>query len=210
MAGYLGNPKLIAMTQDNIPVANFEYPVNPTASVNPVRVPVTWLNTTTGCKFICTDNTTDANVWKLMSGFRGALVRMDVAQTLTHNIAADVQFNAVEYDTDSFWNDTTKRFVVPSGVTKIRLFTCVRFAANTIGTRQVVFTKNGSTGWVPNINNQVTAQDSSFPSVQGNTPVFEVTAGQTFSARALQTSGGNLAIISETWGKSWFSIEVIE
>lgn len=61
--GYLGNPKLVLMAQDSMPVANFEYPSDPTTTSNPKKIPCTWLNTSSGTFFICTDNTTDANVW---------------------------------------------------------------------------------------------------------------------------------------------------
>ena len=64
MSGYLGNPKLIVMQQDIMPIANYEMATDPTATTNPVRVPVSWLNITSGELWICTDNTTDANIWK--------------------------------------------------------------------------------------------------------------------------------------------------
>lgn len=63
MSGYLGNPKIVMMTQDAMPVANYEVAGNPTITINPVRVPVSWLNTVTGEIFVCIDNTTDDNVW---------------------------------------------------------------------------------------------------------------------------------------------------
>ena len=63
MAGYLGNPKTIIMSQDAMPVANYEYPVNPVITSNPKYIPCSWVNTSSGEIFICTDNTTDANVW---------------------------------------------------------------------------------------------------------------------------------------------------
>lgn len=68
MAGFLGNPKLTMMTQDRMPVANYEYPQNPAIDTDPVSAPVSWLNTLTGEIFVCTDNTPGSNVWKGQMG----------------------------------------------------------------------------------------------------------------------------------------------
>lgn len=68
MTSYLGNPRFFVMTQEQAPVANFEYPHDPTITVNPKRPIVSWLNTVTGELFICVDNTTDSNIWKGQMG----------------------------------------------------------------------------------------------------------------------------------------------
>ena len=60
---YLGNPALVLAAQDNLPVANYQYPSDPTVSINPRKLPCSWLNTTSGEIFVCTDNTAGANVW---------------------------------------------------------------------------------------------------------------------------------------------------
>jgi len=48
-----------------IPPKGFDYinTGNPSATTNPPTALATWLNATTGTISICTDNTTDANVW---------------------------------------------------------------------------------------------------------------------------------------------------
>ena len=56
------------MAQDAMPLANYEYAADPTVSINPIRVPVSWLNTTTGDMFVCLDNTPGANVWRQTNG----------------------------------------------------------------------------------------------------------------------------------------------
>ena len=67
--GYLGNPTLVMAQnwmiagQGDLPIANVTSPTNPTITTNPVRIPFSWANTVTGEVFICTDNTTDFNVW---------------------------------------------------------------------------------------------------------------------------------------------------
>jgi hypothetical protein len=61
---YLGNPRIAMMRQDRMPVANYEVAGNPTVDVNPAFVPCSWLNVLTGEIFVCTDNTTGANIWK--------------------------------------------------------------------------------------------------------------------------------------------------
>lgn len=66
---FLANPKLILMRnnmiarQDDLPNANYEYPSNPAVTTNPTKINMSWLNTLTGETFVCTDNTTNTNVW---------------------------------------------------------------------------------------------------------------------------------------------------
>jgi hypothetical protein len=133
---YLGNPKLVMMAQDSMPVANYELPSNPTATVNPVRIPVTWLNTTTGNIFICTDNTTDANVWKLKSGFRGCLIYPTATNVLTTATWEKIVFGATKYDTDTFWTvGSPTRITIPAGVSKVRVIGCVTFGTSGVGAR---------------------------------------------------------------------------
>lgn len=47
------------------PASGFDYTetTNPFITTNPTAVGATWINTTSGEIFVCTDATTDANVW---------------------------------------------------------------------------------------------------------------------------------------------------
>lgn len=209
MAGYLGNPKLIVMTQDNIPVANFEYPVNPTASVNPIRVPVTWLNTVTGCRFICTDNTTDANVWKLMSGFRGALIKKGASlgnQVLSTGVSAQITFNEALYDTDAFFDDTSQtKFIIPQGVHAVRVSGGIFYASGSNRRDLRIQKNNANLSGLPFLSLE---SASMAVLLSTSSSVIYVDEGDFFTLVGYQTSGGPLNVMADDL--TWFSIEVIE
>lgn len=65
---YIGNKPSIEIVQESLD--NFDYIVVgvPTTSINPTILYATYLNVTTGEVCVCTDNTTDANVWKSCVG----------------------------------------------------------------------------------------------------------------------------------------------
>lgn len=147
--------------------------------------------------------------------FRGALVyKFDANQTLTNVINTQLTFPTVEYDTNGFFNQTTQRFVIPAGVTRVKLKAQTVWANNNSGIRQLVIKKNFvngdlSTGWFPGVpattplSNIATTTD-----LQITTPVISVVEGDTFLAEGYQSSGGSLAILKSVG--TWFSIEVIE
>lgn len=206
---YLGNPKMVMMTQDSMPIANYEYPTDPTPTTNPTRVPASWLNTVTGVVWVCTDNTTDANVWK--GGFRGALVYNSAVQALTTGVETYVVFDLEEYDTSGFHDNVTNntRFTIPAGVSKVKLMCNVAFIQNATGVRMVKIFKNNAA--IPNLTpidlrNAVTTAYDTANSV--NTPVLSVSEGDYFEVKVLQTSGGNLDL--SAGNNTFFAIEVVE
>jgi len=210
MAGYLGNPKLIMMTQDSIPIANFEYPTNPTTTINPVRIPVTWLNTSTGNTFICTDNTTDANVWKLKSGFRGVLLTLSADETIPHNTVTGVSWDTETYDTDGFHESVTNpsRITIPAGVSRVRLNATIGFDANATGERLIRFAKAGVSTFAGCGHMRLPAGTTSgYFGMNITSGILDVSSGDYFTCAVFQTSGGDLNV---DYTFSSFSLEVIE
>jgi len=100
MGGYVGNPTLTLCQQDVLPVANYQYPSDPTISANPKRIPCSWLNTATGELFVCTDNTSGANVWR---GSHGTNIGANALTPISSLVFSD---NIVAQTPDRFINRT--------------------------------------------------------------------------------------------------------
>lgn len=157
--------------------------------------------------------------------FRGALVRKAlnngaaVNQTLGNNVSNPfdvVSFNESVYDTDSLWNGTDNCFVVPAGVSKVRLLGQVVFLQNGGGTRQILAQRKSASQANPTVWSFFTGQpiqnteavsgtttDPSFASV-----VIPVAAGDKFALMAWQTSGHNIDISGGTG--TFFAMEIVE
>lgn len=147
--------------------------------------------------------------------YRGALVyKFDAAQTLANVTNTQLTFPTVEYDTSGFFNQATQRFVIPAGVSRVRLKAQTVWTNNNSGIRQLVIKKNFingdlSSGWYPGVpattplSNIATTTD-----LQISTPVLSVVEGDTFLAEGYQSSGGSLAVMKSVG--TWFTIEVVE
>jgi hypothetical protein len=89
--------------------------------------------------------------------FRGALVyKFDADQVVASDANVQLTVSNVVYDTDGFFNPTTNRFVIPAGVSKVRLTAQAIWGSNPTGLRQTVIKKNFvngdlSTGWYPGV-----------------------------------------------------------
>jgi hypothetical protein len=198
-----------------LPNKGFDYinTGNPSTTTNPPVALVTWLNATTGVLFICTDNTTNANVWVMIGGsFRGASVKKPTStnQTITTATDTDIVFGEAIEDTDSFWSSgvNPERLTVPTGVTRVRLSASIRWDGNATGWRGLQIRKNGGRQvGLPfdkrdlnsTINNTIVVASAAVPCV----------AGDYFTVNVHQTSGGNLDV-STAVPDNWFTIEVVE
>lgn len=60
---YLGNQPSIEIVQSYSDKWDYIQPTNPAVDTNPSSLYAKWLNSSTGEEFICTDNTTDINIW---------------------------------------------------------------------------------------------------------------------------------------------------
>lgn len=142
---------------------------------------------------------------------RGALVwDTNPAQTLTTAVAAAINFDSEEYDTDSIHDNATNntRLTVPTGVTKVRLTAQASFASNATGSREAKFQKNGL-----NFTGMCALEwDANATNVHHMTlvsPVLVVVATDYFELELTQNSGGNLDTINGANGVN-FSMEIIE
>lgn len=156
--------------------------------------------------------------------FRGALVRkaVDGDQAVNQPLGNDVvpftvvTFNQDVYDTDGLWDAQENCFVVPVGVSKVRLQGQIVFLQKGGGTRQILVQRKSINNKNPSVWEFFTGQpiqnteavsgtttDPSFSSV-----VLTVTPGDKFALMAWQTSGETIQISGGTG--TFFALEIIE
>ena len=140
---------------------------------------------------------------------RGALVTTGAHSTLTSGIAKNVEFTIEQYDTDNIHDNVTNptRLTVPVGVTKVRLTGSVRFDVNTVGDRQISFTKNGGTV-PPGMGIQKLRPGAGVAFMNIVSAITEVVPGEYFELQALQFSGADLNVVNSP--QTWFALEVIQ
>lgn len=147
--------------------------------------------------------------------FRGALVyKNDSDQNVLMEVNTQLIHSDTVYDTDSFFDTTTKRFVIPVGVSKVRLIAQAVWANNSTGFRQLVIKKNFvtgdfSTGWYPGVPattvpaNAITTTDLNI-----STPILDVVEGDNFLVEVYHSVSPSLNVLKSVG--TWFAIEVIE
>lgn len=157
--------------------------------------------------------------------FRGALVRKAlnngsvVNQSLGNNVENPydpVTFDQIVYDTDSLWNTNENCFIIPVGVSKIRIVGQVVFLQSGYGTRQILAQRkstsnNNPTNWEffigqPIQNTEAVSATTTDPSF--SSAVLPVSEGDKFTMMAWQTSGSTIYISGGTG--TFFAIEIIE
>jgi hypothetical protein len=77
-----------------------------------------------------------------------AVYKVTTAQTLSNDTDTDITFNAEDWDTDGFHDNSTnnERITIPAGKAgKYLLQTTILFASNATGVRNVAIKKNGAT-----------------------------------------------------------------
>lgn len=148
-------------------------------------------------------------------GFRGAMVhKLEAPQTVAGNYYESpwtkVEFPAIAYDTDGLWDGRNHQFVIPEGVRFVRLTGQIVWSHNTVGSRQVLITKNGKLfdGYAAQNSN---ATLGTTPDLNVSTAVLKVNPGDTFQLQAwqMQTEKNETTEIYGNGG-TWFSIEVVE
>jgi len=148
------------------------------------------------------------NANKAHGGFKGALLRKVVAQSIPNGVFTFVNWESVGvvYDTSIFFNPINPtRFTIPSGVSKVKLKANTKWNTNAVGRRFVDIRKNGAATFGAAYSENMPAGQS------GNhisTAVLQVIEGDYFELRVLQDSGGALDLVAS--GDVWFSLEVIE
>jgi hypothetical protein len=131
------------------------------------------------------------------SSFVGcAIYKATTAQTLSNDTDTDITFNAEDYDTNAFHDNTTnnQRITIPSGKAgKYILQTIIIFAANGTGVRDVAFLKNGATI----LGSMLAPALSSFSQRVEHIWIGELAVGDYITVKANQNSGGNLNVAAE-------------
>lgn len=148
-----------------------------------------------------------------LSRLRGALVYSSVNVNIPDGTPIVIPFDSEEYDTDNI-HDTvtnTSRLTVPSGVSYVRLYWSLSWAAASTGYRWVDFLKNGSslgfTGW-PRKNRF--GNSGTYSTIMGgSSPPLPVVAGDYFEIRGFQNSGSTLWIHNGNTN-NYFGMEILE
>ena len=131
------------------------------------------------------------------SSFVGcAIYKATSSQTLSNDTDTDITFNAEDYDTNAFHDNTTnnQRITIPSGKAgKYILQTIIIFAANGTGVRDVAFLKNGATI----LGSMLAPALSSFSQRVEHIWIGELAVSDYITVKVNQNSGGNLNVAAE-------------
>jgi hypothetical protein len=126
--------------------------------------------------------------------FVGCSVYKDTtAQSLANNTDTVITFNAEEFDTDAFHDNSVNnsRITIPAGKGgKYLILASITFAANASGIREMLFSVNGSTAVLAFA--QAPSPTGSFRS--SASCIKDLTAGDYVEVQAAQASGGNLNV----------------
>lgn len=144
------------------------------------------------------------------TAFRGALVYITSSQTITQGIATAVNFNAEEYDTDTFHDNSTNntRLTIPTGVSRVKIIGQGALTSVDDGvTSNVEIYKNGV--FIPNVRPiQDTVQGATLATIINITsPVLSVSSGDFFELFVFHNSVGSTTTITAL---TWLALEVIE
>jgi hypothetical protein len=115
--------------------------------------------------------------------FRGCYIYLNTSnQSVASSASPKIILNAVNYDTNSFWNTTNTRIEIPVGISYIKITASLLWndAVSTYGRRLVQILKNG-TSYLVNSN---TTFSSNGCYVQITSPVIPVSSGDYFELYA--------------------------
>lgn len=138
--------------------------------------------------------------------FRGAMCSLTATRSFA-NVIFPVPWDTTLYDTDAFWSIASPgRFVIPQGVTKVRLSAAMSPDGSVLGSNNdtLGFRKNGER--FPG--EAVSGRELGYADVglSITSPVIPVVPGDFFEVRYSNSTTGNKA-----WSvHSYFSIEVVE
>ena len=144
--------------------------------------------------------------------FRGSLVYSSVDFTISNDTLTTLSWDTESYDTDGFHSaGAPTQFVVPTGVTMVRLLGSTLWDTNATGYRKQVFQKNGADvrGQAMQSHRQHTGGTINTAYQLSSAPI-QVSAGDTLTLAAYQNSGANRTISADSGFSTWFAIMVME
>lgn len=167
-------------------------------------VTVTGVN---GIDIIAENNLLTVSGTGLGNIFNGAKIRKNVNQTITNNTTVDVTWQTTIFDTNGWVDLVNNRFIIPSGVDKIRASCNIVWAAGSTGRRQIQLLINGSS--TPGIIfwSQDAASNTTTQAINQVSGPIEVNVGDLITLVAIHTQGVSLDI--QNVNSTWFAIEAL-
>ncbi len=144
----------------------------------------------------------------IASAFRGALVGKSANQNIGSLSDQALSWQTEVYDTDNFHSGGNEFFIIPAGVTKVRVSGSVLWSANVNRGSRYLYTKTGGS-FAPR-GRALKADTKAAPYEMGqsvHSAVMTVSPGQFIRLHADQTSGYTTSIIAGN--NTWFAIEVV-
>ena len=122
-----------------------------------------------------------------------AVYKVTTSQSIANDTDTNVTFNAEEYDTNTFHDNSTnpERITIPSGKAgKYLLQTAILFATNSSGVRNAGFVLNGTT----TLGSGLVVPLSSFSTRVAHLYVCDLAVGDYITVSVNQNSGGSLNV----------------
>jgi hypothetical protein len=136
----------------------------------------------------------------------GARVYRNVDQNISNNTDTILNFNSERYDTATFHDNTTNNSRLTAPVTGIYvIFFNIEFAANSVGNRLGLLLVNG-TNLIGCVNNE---PEGSTITRLNCSVLYQLTAGDYVEVQVRQSSGGVLAVVSESEISPEFGMSLI-
>jgi hypothetical protein len=125
-----------------------------------------------------------------------AVYKVTTAQSISNDTDTDITFNAEDFDTNGFHDNSTNnaRITIPSGKAgKYILQTSITFASNSSGTRNVAFRKNGTTV----LGSMLMPALSGFAQRVQHFYIADLSVGDYVTVEVNQNSGGSLNVLAD-------------
>ena len=142
------------------------------------------------------------------SAFRGALVGKSADQNIGYLSDQALSWQTEVYDTDNFHSGGSEFFVIPAGVSKVRVSGSVLWNNNTGAGSRFLYTKTDNQ-FAP-LGRALTANRKTGSYVMGqsvHSAVMNVSQGQIIRLHADQDSGITTSVLAGN--NTWFAIQVV-